>query len=100
MLLLHGRHDPEEEMQDWGFNGPIIPGIIAVHYTYGGANIFFESVSAANHAQELTGWDKFDDHALKMNQLDDVVFIDHPELGRCYFGDWEFQSKTPDGREV
>lgn len=100
LLLLHGRHEPGEEMDDWGFNGPAIPGIIAVHYTYGAANIYFESVEAANHAQSLTGWKKWGSNVLEMRTKEDLVEAVNPELGHCFFGDWEFQTKTPDGKDV
>jgi hypothetical protein len=32
--LLHGRHDPNEEMHDWGFGGPVLGPFDAVHFTY------------------------------------------------------------------
>jgi hypothetical protein len=32
--LLHGRDDPEQEMDGWGFNGPLLGPFEAVHFTY------------------------------------------------------------------
>ena len=32
--LLHGRDDPEQDMQGWGFTGPILGPFEAVHFTY------------------------------------------------------------------
>jgi len=32
--LLHGRDDPEQDMPDWGFTGPILGPFEAVHFTY------------------------------------------------------------------
>ncbi len=32
--LLHGRHDPEEELTGWGFAGPVLGPFEAVHFTY------------------------------------------------------------------
>jgi hypothetical protein len=87
-------------MDDWGFNGPIIEGIKAVHYTYGFANIFFESVAEKDQAQKLTGWEEWDSDALQMPLHYDMVRAISPELGVCYFGDWEFQTQTPQGDSV
>jgi hypothetical protein len=33
--LFHGRNTPSEEMDDWGFNGPILGPFEFIHYTYG-----------------------------------------------------------------
>ena len=32
--LLHGRNDPADQMNDWGFNGPAIGPLNWVHTTY------------------------------------------------------------------
>jgi hypothetical protein len=32
--LFHGRHDPEDQMIEWGFNGPLIGPLAFVHTTY------------------------------------------------------------------
>jgi hypothetical protein len=34
LKLLHGRLDPNQDMQDWGFNGPVLGPFEAVHITY------------------------------------------------------------------
>jgi hypothetical protein len=33
--LFHGRHDPEEDLDDWGFDGPVIGPLPFFHMTYG-----------------------------------------------------------------
>lgn len=33
--MMHGRHSPDEDMSDWGFNGPVIGPLNYVHTTYG-----------------------------------------------------------------
>ncbi len=33
--LLHGRDNPEQEMEGWGFTGPVLGPFEAVHFTYG-----------------------------------------------------------------
>jgi hypothetical protein len=32
--LLHGRDDPDQDMTDWGFAGPVLGPFEAVHFTY------------------------------------------------------------------
>jgi hypothetical protein len=32
--LLHGRDNPDQDMQDWGFVGPILGPFEAIHFTY------------------------------------------------------------------
>jgi hypothetical protein len=31
---LHGRDDPKQDMQEWGFNGPVLGPFEAIHFTY------------------------------------------------------------------
>jgi hypothetical protein len=91
LITLHGRKSPDDEMPDWGFSGPTLHGIAAVHWTYGTMNVFFTDVAAAKEAHRLTGWTFFDDHALEMAFSDDLLMI-KPEGGDvAYFGDFELQ---------
>jgi hypothetical protein len=32
--LLHGRDNPDQEMDGWGFDGPVLGPFEAVHFTY------------------------------------------------------------------
>ena len=32
--LFHGRLDPNENMNDWGFDGPLLGPFESVHFTY------------------------------------------------------------------
>lgn len=34
LRLFHGRDDPDQEMDDWGFEGPILGPLRYVHITY------------------------------------------------------------------
>ena len=34
LRLLHGRNSPDEEMSDWGFQGPVLGPLDYVHVTY------------------------------------------------------------------
>jgi hypothetical protein len=94
LLLIHGRKTADEEMNGWGFDGGWIEGIEAVHYTYGTPNIFFVSNEAAQAAHARTGWEFWDDNALRPKIVDGMIHLAHGcDDGReAYFGDWEYQT--------
>jgi hypothetical protein len=48
--LLHGRDDPDQDMEDWGFTGPILGPFEAVHFTY---LRFIRCIIDANMGKEL-----------------------------------------------
>ncbi|MCW8399303.1 hypothetical protein OQJ26_10925 [Legionella sp. PATHC038] len=41
--LFHGRTTSDKSLQDWGFDGPTINGIIGLTGTYGGIYVHFEN---------------------------------------------------------
>jgi len=100
LTTMHGRLNPEQDMEDWGFNGPIIECIIASHSTYGHMNLFFASIEAAQKAHELTGWEWFDDNALEMRFEGDMLLLRPKDAPPAWYGDWELQTMKGDGSEV
>ena len=34
LKLMHGRGSPNQQMNDWGFDGPVLGPFEAVHFTY------------------------------------------------------------------
>lgn len=90
LQLLHGRDDPDEDMDDWGFSGPKIGPFDWAHFTY-------------NNAPNL-GWGKWGDGNngevwLLHSFTPDACFLMPPNsLCRCddmlywngaFYGDWE-----------
>ena len=72
MELYHGRTDPEQDMQDWGSQGPVL-FVDGVTVTYGGSiRIMF------------TGQDDYE--FLEEYLLEDMFFYDG-----VYYGDFAFQ---------
>ena len=66
LTLFHGRYHPDEYMNDWGFEGPTLEGIISIHGTYTAhLKIFFKNHKSYIEAQQLTGWHKWDENALE-----------------------------------
>lgn len=93
LIFLHGRTDPAQDMDDWGFDGPVLEGVAWVHWTYGNMNVAFVSPEAAQQAADATGWKWMDENILEMTFDDDLVVI-RPNSGRDpaqYFGDFEIQ---------
>ncbi len=94
LMLIHGRFDPDEDMSDWGFNGPDIKDVTAVHSTYQSTfTVWFRDRDAADRAHLMTGWPKWDDMALEMSFHDDMLkttsyINDGPT---AFYGDWELQ---------
>lgn len=94
LLLIHGRFDPEADMDDWGFNGPTIQGVEAIHVIYQQTYVlWFADALSARKAHALTSWPHFDDEALEMTFHGDLLkatclCADGPAT---YFGDWELQ---------
>lgn len=98
LTTMHGRRDPNQDMEDWGFDGPIIDGIIAVHSTYGSKNVFFATNEAAEKAHRVTGWPFFDNNALEMRFQDGMLLLTPADASAAWYGDWELQTMTGDGK--
>lgn len=41
LRLYHGRNTPEQEMDDWGFEGATLNDVDVIIWTYGVPRIFF-----------------------------------------------------------
>lgn len=101
LYLIHGRLDPSEDMSDWGFDGPRLTGVVGVASTYGSMRIVFKDEDAADAAQLITGWDRFEYDQLTVRYLQDMVSIANysgvgndgkPFTNReALFGDWGIQ---------
>ncbi|HGF1398125.1 TPA: hypothetical protein ACF8SI_003108, partial [Legionella pneumophila] len=61
LRLYHGRNNPEQEMDDWGFEGAILNDVDGIIWTYGVPRIFFVTESALKKAKDLTGWEELGD---------------------------------------
>lgn len=84
MLLFHGRKDPDENLDDWGFDAPIIENVAALYVTYqDNFRVQFQTQEDAEIAHKLTGWDFWDHYTLLMTIHDDMI-----QTKDGYFGDW------------
>ena len=92
MLTLHpfhGRLDPKQDMDDWGFQGPLIQNVLWMHTTYlNRMRVGFATEAAADEAQALTGWEKFDTTELWPETHEDMLVTTDPDGTKKYYGDW------------
>lgn len=73
--MAHGRDDPDQQLEDWGFNGPTLGPLDWFHSTYNSTlNIKFEGT-------EATGPIGFTGHPIQFKE--DMLFY----KGK-YYGDW------------
>jgi hypothetical protein len=88
MVIFHGRKTPDEDLDDWGFEGPTLDGILWIHFTYMATfNVRFKDLESFNHAKEVTGWPSWDELTLSMTFEGDLL-----KTKDGYFGDFELQS--------
>jgi hypothetical protein len=82
LKLLHGRNDPNERLEGWCFDGPVLGPFEAVHFTY------------ATHVRCFPQGSGGDAEAIELCYHDDLLVHD----GK-YYGDFEiaasFSSDTP-----
>ncbi|SEG42494.1 hypothetical protein SAMN02746093_02904 [Legionella quinlivanii DSM 21216] len=81
--LYHGRNNPEQEMDDWGFEGVTLDGVEGIIWTYGVPRVYFVNENALQTAKDLTGWDALGD-GLEMHVFEDLI-----KTNGGFFGDWE-----------
>lgn len=76
LKLLHGRKDPNEQMEEWGSNGSNIGPLSWCHITY---------LSSIN-----IGFLNGSDTAPMLHKKDGMCFIDDMlYFNGIYYGDWE-----------
>lgn len=79
--LFHGRDNPEDDMEDWGFQGPVVGPLKAMHTTYGSTcRIKFVDVVAAK--KFFPDFD-YRDEWVVLEGTDELL-----EYEGKYYGDW------------
>ncbi len=96
LALLHGRHDPTEEMQEIGFVGPVLEDVLYLHATYQATfDVGFLNEAAARHAAELTGWELWGKTVLSIPFINDLALVTDKSGKKTYYGDWELMLWAP-----
>ena len=91
LVLYHGRKSPDQEMDDWGFDGPALKGVERIQYTYGHLYVFFSNPAFCEAAKAATGWSDHADNALQVGQHDDLL-----QAADSYYGDFYLEVVSDD----
>lgn len=85
--LYHGRTE-DVDMEDWGFDGPLLKGVTNFQWTYGHYYVIFGTFEECEAARKLTGWHTgVHEFSLEMLQMGDLICTQHPE-GEKLYSDW------------
>lgn len=98
LSLFHGRYDPNQEMDNWGFVGPVLEDVLYMHVTYQcDYSIGFLNLEAAIAAEKVTGWERWgnDEPVLTMKFHEDMVVAKDTDGRLAYYGDWEVMLWAP-----
>lgn len=101
LYLHHGRKRPDENLDDWGPDGPELD-VTGIHETYqSGVHVFFATPAAFAKAQAETGWKTWEnDRTLVMPVTDDLVAINPPGGEPMFFGDWGIIADKPEAAAI
>lgn len=79
LRLAHGREDPSEEMDGWGFDGPTLLQVHSMQQMYGQTyTVAFVTDDATNEAKRLTGWPTWDRKCLAMPNRNGLIETHEP----------------------
>jgi hypothetical protein len=94
--LTHGREDPDQKMDDWGFDGPVLANVHSIRQEYKLATtVRFATTEAAAHAQRITGWPAWDEAVLEVVYHEDMIVTNEPGQPPRYYGDLCLSNKDP-----
>mgnify|MGYP001559720705 CR=1 FL=1 len=86
LKLFHGRDKQDEDMDDWGYDGPTLE-IIAMHTTYlNHIRVKCATKGKTEDMQLQTGWKIIDENWLELNLVDDMV-----ECSGKFYGDFNVE---------
>lgn len=86
--LAHGRSDPNEQVDSWGFEGPTLTRVDSVQQMYGETyTVKFLTNEAASEAQQLTSWKTWDSLTLEMSRHGDLIEAHEPNRIPSYYAD-------------
>lgn len=97
--LFHGRSSKDEELIDWGSEGPELTGVTGFSTTYQSTfRVHFDTEVNFRAAAAATGWNTWDHLSLEVCYDDDMVRTNGPE-GYRWYGDTHLYL-TPQGAET
>lgn len=94
--LIHGREDPDQDIDDWGFEGPVLSQVHSFRQEYKiTTTVRFMTSEAAEQAQRITGWSKWDETVLEVLYHDDMIVTNEPGQPPRYYGDLGVTQQNP-----
>lgn len=94
--LTHGREDPNQDMEDWGFDGPVLAQVHSIQQEYKSTTtVRFVTTEAADQAQRITGWPTWDEAVLEMLYHEDMIVTNEPGQPPRYYGDLRLFHQKP-----
>ena len=93
LRIVHGRSDPDDVLESWGFDGTTLRGVVGITVIYlHELRVCFVDSDAADSAQALTGWARVDELILETTFDRDLLHVPAaptPEgTTGAWFGDW------------
>ncbi len=88
LYIHHGRKSPDEELDNWGENGPRLRNCIGIHCTYLRTYAYFATQLDRDLAALRTGWETWEETSLVMKYHDDLLVARFEDGTIGYFGDW------------
>lgn len=91
LRLWHGRNTPNEDLNDWGFDGPTLNDVESFESSYNATNtIRFLTPEAFACAKAITGWPTSGDLTLEISGTTDLIETREPARDRisAYYGKW------------
>jgi regulator of RNase E activity RraA len=88
LRLAHGRNDPYEEIDSWGFEGPTLLNVDSMQQMYGETyTVKFLTNDAAHVAQQLTSWESWDSQTLEMCRCGNLIEAHKAGHPRRFYAD-------------
>ena len=92
ITLFHGRNHPEQDMQDWGFQGPRIGPLNFIQFTYGHMRFEFKKSVTEKHIRDVL-------KVKTMPEFELEYYEDMIVWSEMYFGDMSIEYLKPVSEE-
>lgn len=91
LRLWHGRQDKSQDMEDWGFDGPVIGPLLGLQCTYFTTwRVTFGTADARALWGQRLGWRDWDDDVLEIEVANAMIRITQGGF-EAFFGDWQLE---------
>lgn len=86
-ILFHGRHNKDDKLNDWGFDGPTLRNIDYIRSTYSNMTVIFYDREACDKAKKQTGWKEGSfENSLEVSNAGELI-----QTKEGFFGDYTIE---------